>query len=103
NADPKQLKFDEIQNEIEQVVQDELLTNSYGIHIEFLGIKKLGLPASVTEAVFTRMKSERNILISQAQNDGKAEAIKIKANADRQASETLADAHAEATRIEGEG
>ena len=45
NADPKQLKFDAIQNEIEQAVQDELLTNSYGIRIEFLGIKKLGLPA----------------------------------------------------------
>ena len=103
NADPKQLKFDEIQNEIEQTVQDELQTNNYGIHIEFLGIKKLGLPASVTEAVFTRMKSERNILISQAQNEGKAAAIIIKANADRQANETLADAQAEATRIEGEG
>src|SRR5208282_5411643 len=76
---------------------------NYGIQIEFLGIKKIGLPASVTEAVFTRMKSERNILISQAQNEGMAEAIKIKANADRQANETLADAHAEATRIEGEG
>jgi len=103
NADPKQLKFDQIQNDIEQMVQNELRTNSYGIQIEFLGIKKLGLPASVTEAVFTRMKSERNILISQAQNEGAAEAIKIKANADRQASETLADAQAQATRIEGEG
>jgi modulator of FtsH protease HflC len=103
NADPRQLKFDQIQSEIEQTVQSELRTNNYGIQIEFLGIKKLGLPASVTEAVFTRMKSERNILISQAQNEGAAEAIKIKANADRQASETLADAQAEATRIEGEG
>ena len=69
NADPKQLKFDDIQNEIEQTVQDELQTNSYGIQIEFLGLKKIGLPESVTESVFTRMKSERNILISQAQNE----------------------------------
>lgn len=103
NADPKQLKFDEIQNRIEQTVQDELQTNSYGIRIEFLGLKKIELPASVTEAVFTRMKSERNILISQAQNEGQAQAIKIKANADRQASEMLANAQAQATRIEGEG
>jgi membrane protease subunit HflC len=103
NADPKQLKFDQIQAEIEQTVQNELQTNNYGIQIEFLGIKKLGLPASVTEAVFTRMKSERNILISEAQNQGTADAIKIKANAARQANETLADAQAEATRIEGEG
>jgi membrane protease subunit HflC len=103
NADPKQLQFDQIQSEIERAVQDELQTNNYGIQVEFLGIKKLGLPESVTEAVFTRMKSERNILISKAQNEGQAEAIKIKANADRQANITLADAQAQATRIEGEG
>ena len=103
NADPNQLQFDQIQAQIEQTLQSELQTNSYGIQIEFLGIQQLGLPESVTQAVFDRMKSERNILISRAQNEGQAEAIKIKANADRQANETLADAQAEATRIEGEG
>jgi membrane protease subunit HflC len=103
NVDPQQLQFDQIQAEMEQMVQGELQTNNYGIHIEFLGIQQLGLPESVTQAVFDRMKSERNILISRAQNEGQAEAIKIKANADRQANETLANAQAEATRIEGEG
>ena len=103
NADTKQLKFDQIQDEIEQMVQDELQTNNYGIQVVFLGIKQLGLPESVTQAVFDRMKAERNILISQAQNEGQKEAIMIRANADRQANITLADARAEATRIEGEG
>jgi len=103
NIDPKQLQFDQIQAEMEQMVQGELQTNNYGVQIEFLGIQQLGLPESVTQAVFDRMKSERNILISRAQNEGQAEAIKIKANADRQANETLANAQAEATRIEGEG
>ena len=103
NADPAQLKFDQIQTEIEQMVQSELQTNNYGIHVEFLGLKQLGLPDSVTQAVFDRMKSERNKLISQAQSEGQAKAIEIKANADRQANETLAAARAEATRIQGEG
>ncbi len=103
NSDVKQLKFEQIQNEIEEMVQGELQTNNYGIKIEFLGLKKIGLPESVTEAVFARMKSERNILISKAKNEGQAEAIKIKANADRQANETLANAQAEATRIQGQG
>ncbi|MGH7991125.1 MAG: protease modulator HflC, partial [Limisphaerales bacterium] len=103
NADPKQLKFDEIENDIERAVQGELETNNCGIKIEFLGIKKLGLPESVTEAVFARMKSERQVLISRAQNEGKKEAIIIRANADRQASDTLADASADATRIKGQG
>jgi modulator of FtsH protease HflC len=103
NADPQQLKFDEIQNKIEQTVQSELRTNNYGIHVEFLGIAKLGLPESVTEAVFSRMTSERQVLVSQAKNEGQAEAIKIKANADRQANETLANAEAQAKQIEGQG
>ncbi len=103
NADPKLLEFDVIQHEIEQMVEDELRTNSYGIHIEFLGLKRIELPESVTQAVFDRMTTERNILISKANNEGLADAIKIKANADRQANETLANAQAQATRIEGEG
>jgi len=103
NADPAQLKFDQIQTEIEQMVQGELQTNNYGIQIEFLGLKQLGLPESVTQTVFDRMKSERNILISRAQNEGQAKAIEIKANADRQANETLTAARAEAMRIQGEG
>ena len=103
NADPNLLKFDDIQHEIEQMVQDLLRTNSYGIHIEFLGLKRIELPESVTQAVFARMTSERNILISKANNEGLADAIRIKANADRQANEALANAQAQATRIEGEG
>lgn len=103
NADPALLKFDEIQGQIEATVKDELRTNNYGIEIEFLGLKGLELPQAVTEAVFTRMKSERQVLISQANNLGNAEAIKIRANADRQANITLANAKADADRIRGLG
>jgi membrane protease subunit HflC len=103
NADPKLLRFDEIQSQIEQTVQDELRTNSYGIQLEFLGLKQIELPESVTTAVFSRMKTERQVLISQADNLGKADAIKIRANANRQANITLATAEAEARRIKGEG
>jgi membrane protease subunit HflC len=103
NADPKELKFDAIESEIEQTVQSELRTNDCGIEISFLGIKKIGLPESVTQTVFQRMTSERRILISKFQYEGEAEAQKIRAAADRQAAETIADADAAATRIRGEG
>src|SRR5271154_4818087 len=52
NADPQQLKFDQIEQDIEQSVQSQLQTNNYGIELEFLGFKKIGLPESVTQAVF---------------------------------------------------
>jgi membrane protease subunit HflC len=103
NADAKQLKFDAIESEIEQAVQSQLQTNNCGIEIAFLGIKKLGLPENVTETVFQRMTSERQILISRFQYEGEAEAQKIKSTADRQAAETIANADAAATRIRGEG
>jgi membrane protease subunit HflC len=80
-----------------------LSTNDCGISIKFLGIKKLGLPESVTQTVFTRMTSERQVLISKLQYEGEAEAQKIRSAADRQAAETVANADADATRIRGEG
>ncbi len=103
NADPKALKFDQIESEIQQGVQDDLATNNCGIQIEFLGLKRFGLPESVTQTVFDRMKNERQVLISREQYDGERQAQEIKATADRQAAETIADADAQATRIQGEG
>jgi modulator of FtsH protease HflC len=103
NANPQDLKFDAIETEIEQSVQAELRTNQCGIEIEFLGIKKLGLPESITQTVFARMTSERTVLISKLQYAGEAEAQKIRSAADRQAAETIANADAAATRIRGEG
>ena len=103
NADPTQLKLAAIENEIKGRVQHELAQHDYGISIEFLGIKKLGLPESVTQTVFDRMKSERQKLISEAQFKGEAEATKIKSAAERQAADVIANAQAAATQIEGAG
>ena len=36
-----------------------LRTNNFGIKLEFLGFKKIGLPENVTQTVFDRMKNER--------------------------------------------
>jgi membrane protease subunit HflC len=103
NSDASQLKFGEIEKEMQTAVEAELAKNNYGISIEFLGIKRLGLPESVTQAVFDRMKAERTKFISEAQYQGEAEATKIKSTAERQAADVLANAQAAATRIEGEG
>jgi membrane protease subunit HflC len=103
NTDPQEVKFEAIEQEIEAAVKNQLSTNNYGIEIEFLGIKKLGLPDSVVQTVFQRMSNERQVLISKLQSDGEAQATIIKSGADRQASETVNNAVANATRIRGEG
>jgi membrane protease subunit HflC len=102
NTDPKQLKFDEIETEIQQAVQADLSTNNYGISLEFLGLKKIELPESVTQSVFERMKADRQLLINKEQYEGEKEATIIRADADRQAAETIANAQAAAIRIRGE-
>jgi len=102
NTDPKQLKFDEIEAQIQQEVQVDLTTNNYGISLEFLGLKKIELPESVTQSVFERMKADRQLLINKEQYEGEKEATIIRADADRQAAETIANAQAAAIRIRGE-
>jgi len=95
--------FIAIENEILAAVQTELRAQRYGIEIDFLGIKKLQIPESVTQNVFERMTSERKVLADRSQYEGEAEAAKIKSDAERKAGEMLARAESEATRIRGEG
>ena len=57
----------------------------------------------MTQTVFDRMKSERQVLISLAENQGKAKAQEIQSAADAEAAKTIANAQAAATRIQGEG
>jgi modulator of FtsH protease HflC len=103
NPNPQALQFDAIEDEMKQLVQSQLETNSCGIEIRFLGIKRLGLPEGVTETVFQRMTSERKLLSKRLEDQGESEAAKIRSVAGRQAAEMIANAQAEATRIRGEG
>jgi membrane protease subunit HflC len=103
STDETKLKFGAIENEILDKVQQRVAANSYGMEIKFLGVKKLGLPESVTQNVFQRMQSERQVLISKIENEGKEEASKIRSSAQRESAKLLADAEADATRIRGLG
>lgn len=103
NADETKLQFEAIENEMLGLVRAQLQTNDCGIQVEFLGIKKLGLPESVSQKVFDRMTAERTKLAAALEYQGKAEGVKIRSAADRQAGEALANAEAEATRIRGQG
>jgi membrane protease subunit HflC len=90
NTDAKQLKFDEIETEIQQAVQADLSTNNYGISLEFLGLKKIELPESVTQSVFERMKADRQLLINKEQYaNAQAAAIRIRGEAEAAAAPTL--------------
>lgn len=99
----KELKFVEIEKEMLDRIQADAQANNYGIQIKFLGIKKLGLPESVTKLVFERMQSERQVKVSEIQYQGESDAAKIRSAADLESQKLLAEAEAEATRIRGLG
>src|SRR5688572_7465134 len=58
SSDPKQAKFAQIEKEIFDNIKQAAL-DRYGIDVKFVGIKRLGLPESVTQKVFDRMTQER--------------------------------------------
>jgi modulator of FtsH protease HflC len=93
--------FTQIENEMLEAIRAQVQANNYGLEIEFLGIKKLGLPESVTQSVFERMTAERQRLASQSQFEGEAEAEKIRSAANRKASEMTYAAEGTATQIRG--
>jgi len=103
NANEADLKFDAIEKEIKDIVQAQVSANKSGIGIEYLGIKKLGLPENVTESVFNLMTQDRKKLADTYNQEGLAQAQIIKSTADREAAEKISSAEGEARRIKGEG
>ena len=103
STDEKELKFGEIEQEMQTRIQTECRALTNGLNIAFLGIKRLGLPESVTKLVFERMDSEREVLVSQIKGDGERQASELKSRADYESAKLLAEADAQATKTLGEG
>ncbi len=106
NTNPDLLKLTEIENKIREKASESTdksgSSNGVGIEIKMVGIKRLGLTASVTTAVFGRMKAERQARIEEVTADGEKEAKMLMAEADLKANEILAQAQAQAKVLRGE-
>jgi membrane protease subunit HflC len=100
STNEKELKFTEIEKEMLDDVQPKAKA-SYGIDVRFLGIKQLGLPESITQKVFDRMKEERQRFVQKLQADGEAKASDIRSAANRERSDILTKAEAEVTELRG--
>jgi membrane protease subunit HflC len=103
SASSEGTNFITIENEILANIQSQVHDKNFGLDVEFLGIKRLQLPESVTQSVFERMTSERKVLADTSQFEGEAEAQKIRSDAERRAAELLANAEGQSTQIRGKG
>src|ERR1043165_7315870 len=103
STDEKELKFLEIEQEMLKRIQADVRANGYGLDVKFLGIKKLGLPESVTQLVFDRMQSERALQEGKIRDEGIRMSEEIRSHANLESAKPLPEANAEATRIRGLG
>lgn len=103
STDERQLKFVEIEREMQERVQADCRAVTNGLNIQFFGIKRLGLPESVTQLVFETMRSGRDKLASVIESDGQRQATEIREKARAEGAKLLAEAEAQATRILSEG
>jgi membrane protease subunit HflC len=88
-----------------QQVRDEVnaQAKSWGMDVVDVRIKRADLPAENSDAIYQRMKTERQREAAQFRGEGKREAQKIRANADRQVIEIRAKAQQQSEILRGEG
>lgn len=79
------------------------LPEQHGIEIVDVRIKRLNLPSGNLQAVYERMRSERQKIAERYRSAGQAESRVIRSQAERRATEILAQANAEAERIKAAG
>lgn len=78
-------------------------TKDFGVEIIDVRIRRTDLPQKTSDAVFARMRSQREQEAAQIRANGQQEAVQITADADRQATIIVAEAQSEAEKIRGEG
>ncbi|SHK09679.1 membrane protease subunit HflC [Roseomonas rosea] len=90
-----------IMNEIRDQVNQE--AKSFGIAVEDVRIRRADLPEENTQAVLSRMQSERERVAREARAEGAEQGARIRAAADRDRTVLLAEATAEADILRGQG
>lgn len=82
--------------------EEESVTQRLGIEVVDVRIKRINFPLGNQQAVFERMKSERQKIADRYRSAGLAENKVIRSKADRQYSEIMSKADGTAERIRGE-
>jgi membrane protease subunit HflC len=76
---------------------------NFGVTIEDVRIRRADLPEENTQAILSRMQSERQRIAAQARAEGAEASAKIRADAERERTVLLADARATSDKLRGEG
>jgi membrane protease subunit HflC len=102
NSDAEKIQLETIENNMYQSLKSKALAD-FGIDIEVVGIRQLGISKGVTTNVFERMQAERSRRKETIIAQGESEATKIKSEADAKAMQLLAIVEGYAKSIRGGG
>ncbi len=90
-----------IMGEIRRQVNDE--AKRFGIEVADVRIRRADLPEQNTQAILSRMQSERERVARQERAEGAQESAGIRANAERERTVILAEAQRDADILRGQG
>ncbi|MFA7555214.1 MAG: protease modulator HflC [Spongiibacteraceae bacterium] len=93
---------DQLMLEIKNGLNENVL-EALGIEVVDVRVKRVDLPAEVSEAVFHRMKAEREKEARELRAKGSEEAEKIRSSAEREKTILEATAFSESEQLRGEG
>jgi len=77
--------------------------SNFGMNIIDVRLKRVDLPEANSQAIYERMKTERQREAAEIRAQGNEAAKRIRANADRQVTVILANAQRDGERLRGEG
>ena len=86
-------------------IRDEVAeeAKNFGITVVDVRLRRADLPEENSEAIYARMKSERQQQASQYRGEGAEAAQTVRATAERERTVILAEAQRDAQRVRGEG
>ena len=101
SLDEEDIKIDEIEAAMLQEVQSHAL-EQYGIQVHELRLKRVGLPATNVQSVFTQMQADRQKYIDQLLAEGERDAQIIMSESDAEVAAIVAEGREEAAAINAE-
>jgi membrane protease subunit HflC len=90
-----------IMGEIRRQVNEE--ARQFGIAVEDVRIRRADLPGENTQAILSRMQSERERVAREARAEGAEVAQRVRAGAERERTVLIAEAQAQADILRGQG
>jgi len=82
--------------------KSDTITRQYGIEIIDVRIKRADLPKANTDAVFSRMKAERNRISNRYLSEGEGEKAKILGEMEKELAQIRSEAYRKAQEIKGQ-